>query len=123
MKHNKRKNQRGSALLITLGILSLTLILAMSFAFSARTTRQVAKISTDSVRAKLFTESATDRVIGAMRNAFKPSDPNDPTTFIYFPAEDDPSSLHLDTHSIQTNGTDQLVQKYVTIGSDNSAEV
>lgn len=63
----KLKNQRGSALLLTLGILSLVLIMAMSFAFSARTSRQVAKVNADQVKARLLAESALERVIAAMK--------------------------------------------------------
>lgn len=62
----KLKDQRGSALLLTLGILSLVLIMAMSFAFSARTTRQVAKINADQVKARLLAESGLERVLAAM---------------------------------------------------------
>lgn len=60
------EDQRGSALLLTLGILSLVLIMAMSFAFSARTTRQVAKINADLVKARLLAESGLERVLAAM---------------------------------------------------------
>ncbi|MGI5925234.1 MAG: hypothetical protein ACOX9E_14905 [Lentisphaeria bacterium] len=69
----KLKNQRGSALLLTLGILSLALIMAMSFAFSARTTRQVAKINADQVKARLLAESGLERVLAAMQYNWDPS--------------------------------------------------
>lgn len=72
MKRTKNlKNQRGSALLLTLGILSLVMIMAMSFAFSARTTRQVAKVNADQVKARLLAESALERVLAAMKHAYQ----------------------------------------------------
>ena len=57
MKKTGKRDEKGSALLLTLGILSLALILGMSFAFSARTSRQVAKVNADQVKAKLLAES------------------------------------------------------------------
>ena len=66
----KINNQRGSALLLTLGILSLVLILAMSFAFTARTNRQVAKVNADQVKARLLAESALERLMAAMRISY-----------------------------------------------------
>ena len=70
MNKKRQKNQRGSALLISLGILSLALILAMSFAFSARTSRQIAKVNADITRAALMVITAEDRILAAMKLAF-----------------------------------------------------
>lgn len=70
MKKRSDNNQRGSALLLTLGILSLVLILAMSFAFTARTNRQVARVNADQVKARLLAESGWQRVRAAMEWAF-----------------------------------------------------
>ena len=67
IRHNKEK---GSALLLTLGILSLVLILGMSFAFTARTNRQVSKVNADQVKAKLLAESGLARILGGMKNTF-----------------------------------------------------
>jgi hypothetical protein len=76
MKNKESENkQRGSALLLTLGILSLVLILAMSFAFTARTTRQVAKVNADQIKARLLAESALERVLAAMKHAYDEEDP------------------------------------------------
>jgi len=70
MKKRPDDNQRGSALLLTLGILSLVLILAMSFAFTARTNRQVAKVNADQVKARLLAESGWQRARAAMEWQF-----------------------------------------------------
>jgi hypothetical protein len=64
---NKLNSQRGSALLLTLGVLSLALILSMAFAFSSRTSRQVARVNADQVKARLLAESALERVIAALK--------------------------------------------------------
>ncbi len=67
MKKTGKRDEKGSALLLTLGILSLALILGMSFAFSARTSRQVAKVNADQVKAKLLAESCMERVFASMK--------------------------------------------------------
>jgi len=66
MNKKNNNNQRGSALLLTLGILSLALILAMSFAFSARTNRQVAMVNADQIKARLLAESGWQRLRASM---------------------------------------------------------
>lgn len=70
MKKRPNKKQRGSALLLTLGILSLVLIMAMSFAFTARTNRHVARVNADQVKARLLAESGWQRIRAAMEWAF-----------------------------------------------------
>ena len=70
MKKRSDNNQRGSALLLTLGILSLVLILAMSFAFTARTNRQVARVNADQVKARLLAESGWQRIRAEMERGF-----------------------------------------------------
>ncbi len=59
-------NQRGSALLLTLGVLSLALILAMAFAFSSRSSRLIAKVNADMIKAKLLAQSGLTRLTAAM---------------------------------------------------------
>ena len=59
-------NQRGSALLLTLGVLSLALILAMAFAFSSRSSRLIAKVNADMIKAKLLAQSGLTRLMAAM---------------------------------------------------------
>ncbi len=66
MKNIKKrfsKKERGSALLLTLGILSLALIMGMSFAFSARTSQKAAQVNSDQVKAKLLAESGLQRAM------------------------------------------------------------
>ena len=61
-------DERGSALLLTLGILSLALIVAMAFAFSARLNRQIAKVNADQTKARLLAESTLNLVVAALMN-------------------------------------------------------
>ncbi len=82
--------QEGSALLLTLGILSLVMLMAMSFAFSSRTTRHVAKVNADLTAASLHSETGVDRAVGLMDYMLarldaignNPIDP-DPTLALY----------------------------------------
>ena len=61
-----RQNERGSALLLVLGILSLGLVMGMSFVFTARTERHVAQANSSQMSAKLIAQSALNRVISDM---------------------------------------------------------
>ena len=95
IRHNKEK---GSALLLTLGILSLVLILAMSFAFTARTNRQVSKVNADQVKAKLLAESGLARILGGMKNTFNGK---------LYPASDaSVTAIPLYNHTVKTDETE-----------------
>ncbi len=59
-------DERGSALLLTLGILSLALIVGLAFAFSARLNRKIAKINADQSKARLLAESALNLAIATL---------------------------------------------------------
>lgn len=63
--------ERGSALLLTLGILSFVMMIALSFAFSARTGRTIAKSAADQVQVRLLAESALERIQAQMRAEWK----------------------------------------------------
>jgi len=63
----KPQDQRGIALLLTLGILSLLLVLAMSFAYSTRTERMAAGNNADLVKARLLAESGLERAMAILR--------------------------------------------------------
>ncbi|MBR4901661.1 MAG: hypothetical protein IKZ46_12045 [Victivallales bacterium] len=69
-----RQNERGSALLLVLGILSLVLVLGMSFVFTARTERQVAQANSSQMSAKLIAQSALNRVVSDMGYYFRDDD-------------------------------------------------
>ena len=69
-----RQNERGSALLLVLGILSLVLIMGMSFVFTARTERQVAQANSSQMSAKLIAQSALNRIISDMGYYFRDDD-------------------------------------------------
>ena len=78
------KDERGSALVLTLGILSLVLIMGMSFAFSSRTSRQVAKVNADQVKANLHGESGLDYALGVMQEGFlEETDSGDDVQVLY----------------------------------------
>lgn len=62
--------QRGVALMMTLGVLALLLIMAMSFAYTTRTERLAAGVNTDLVRARLLAESGLERAIGFIREQY-----------------------------------------------------
>lgn len=68
MKRTNTKKQRGSALLLTLGILSMALVMAMCFAFTARTSLQVAQVNSDITKARLMAECGLQRVMAIMYN-------------------------------------------------------
>jgi len=89
-KHNRNNGfgEKGSALLLTLGILSLVMLMAMSFAFSSRTTRHVAKVNADLTAASLHSETGVDRAVGLMYYMLDKLDAigntiNDPTLSLY----------------------------------------
>jgi hypothetical protein len=65
-----RVREQGVALMMTLGILSLILILAMSFAFTARTNRMLSQTNADMTRARLLSKSALERVIADLGYTF-----------------------------------------------------
>lgn len=65
MQKNKAEEQ-GMALIVTLGILSMLLVLALAFASSARTERKAAAANANSTVARLLAESGVKRVIALM---------------------------------------------------------
>ena len=69
-----RQNERGSALLLVLGILSLVMIMGMSFVFTARTERHVAQANSSQMSAKLIAQSALNRIISDMGYYFRDDD-------------------------------------------------
>lgn len=122
MKKNRSKKQKGSALLLTLGILSLALIMGMSFAYSARTNRQVAKVNADLIKSRLLAESCLNRVLASMKLKFADGDDFEiDSNTIFYPAEESSSTdvLGLNNKTIEHDG---FVQHYATLGSDKSAE-
>ena len=71
-----RESERGVALLLTLGVLSLLLILAMSFAYQARTERMAAAVGADVTKSRLLCESGLERVLAFLYHRY-----NFPTSF------------------------------------------
>ncbi len=69
LKNNSRaSDERGIALLFTLGILSLLLILAVAFATSSITQRKIASNNSDATYAKMLAESVLHKVVGVLQN-------------------------------------------------------
>ena len=69
-----RQNERGSALLLVLGILSLVMVMGMSFVFTARTERHVAQANSSQMSAKLIAQSALNRIVSDMGYYFRDDD-------------------------------------------------
>ena len=57
-KIQHKKTERGSAILMTLGVLSIVMVIAMLFAATARNARTIAVAGVDDVRAAMTSESA-----------------------------------------------------------------
>ncbi|MBN2450508.1 MAG: hypothetical protein JXR77_08960 [Lentisphaeria bacterium] len=66
----QNRSQRGVALMMTLGVLALLLIMAMSFAYTSKTDRMAAGINADLLQARLMCESGLSRVIAAMKYSY-----------------------------------------------------
>ncbi len=62
----KRKYQRGIALMLTMGMLSLILIMAMSFSYQATTDRMAAGNNADLTRARMLCESTLERLLAGL---------------------------------------------------------
>ena len=62
------REERGIALIMTLGVLSMLLILALAFASSVRTERKAASAGADIVQARLLAESAVNRIAALAQN-------------------------------------------------------
>jgi hypothetical protein len=74
MNSHIRKNEKGIALLFTLGILSVLLVIALAFATSSITERKAAANNAELTSARLLAESAIQRAIAALRY-YDASDP------------------------------------------------
>ncbi len=74
--------RRGVALLLSLGILALMLVLAMSFAYTARTERLAAENHASLIKARLLCRSGLERALASLKFAYDNTDlPRD-----YYPA-------------------------------------
>jgi hypothetical protein len=62
-------NERGSALLMTLGVLLLMLIIGLGFMFSARIERDIASNQADATRAEFTSESGLQRGLAILEKA------------------------------------------------------
>lgn len=78
-------DQRGVALLLTLGVLSLLLILGMSFAIMARNDRAAASVYSDLTKARLLADSGLERAMAALSHNY-PSDDLQSTPGDVYPA-------------------------------------
>ncbi|MFA6816923.1 MAG: hypothetical protein WCS73_11580, partial [Lentisphaeria bacterium] len=67
MLYKKLDKESGSALLLTLGVLSLALVMAMAFAFSSRSDRKIAEVNADSVKSKLLAESYENHAVAVLQ--------------------------------------------------------
>jgi len=68
MKQNRKYNdEKGIALLFTLGILSLLLVLALTFATTTSIDRKAAEVNNDIISARFLADSALERISGTFR--------------------------------------------------------
>jgi hypothetical protein len=74
---SRRRGERGVALLMTLGVVALILVLAMSFSFTSRTDRMAAANNSDTTKARLFADSGLERVLALMKYHYTGSHPQD----------------------------------------------
>lgn len=70
-----RGNDRGSALLMTLGILLLMMVIGLGFMFSAMVDRDVAHCQADGIQAKLNSDSGIQRGMAILQKAAVASSP------------------------------------------------
>lgn len=120
-----QKRESGSALLMTLGVLSLLLIMAMAFAFTSRTERQVARSNSDQARALMLADSALDRVVAGMKYNFFNWSGTTPTSINYYLSVDSPSGFQFNVPtSFVADGTqgDSRTAFLVSNGGWNSTE-
>ena len=88
-KSVNKKEERGIALIMTLGILSMLLVLALAFASNARTTRKIASSNANITQARLIAEAGLDRVLAIAKiTGNNPAgttsvNPDGPTAFNY----------------------------------------
>ncbi|MCK5806102.1 MAG: hypothetical protein KAI66_24935, partial [Lentisphaeria bacterium] len=86
MKHQAdRKKEKGIALLLTLGIMALLLISAMSFSFQALTDRMAAANNANATRARLLARGGLERAIGALKFRCDGGESPDPLTAMSYP--------------------------------------
>ena len=73
----RRSKQRGVALIMTLGILALLLIMAMSFSYTSKTNEIAAGINADIMQARLMCESGVSRLLAAMKTTLDSANPDE----------------------------------------------
>ena len=64
---NANKEEKGIALILTLGVLAIIIVLAMGFVASSITSQKAAVYENNATTARLLADSAIQRAIGAMR--------------------------------------------------------
>ncbi len=69
-----KKTERGSAILMTLGVLSIVMVIAMLFAATARNARTIAVAGADDVRASIISESAEAFALSMLQEMTQTSD-------------------------------------------------
>ena len=66
----QQKKEKGIAILMSLGVLSLVLVLAMGYAYSSQGGLQLSNVNNDMSRANLLAEAAVQRCIGFLQHNF-----------------------------------------------------
>lgn len=107
-------NRRGVALLLCLGVLSLLMMMVLSFSYSAINNQASAQLQASLVRARLQAESTVQTVYADLSLEF--SDPDDPRNIFPATKPGDTSHCGLITASPAWNGR----YYWISTGSDHS---
>lgn len=127
-KDNFQQNsdsERGSALLLSLGILALVLILAMSFAYSANTRLRVAKSQGGTTDARVLADQAVQQVMSDMIHLFDKTETasgGERTTSLYPPVTME-SSKNDDVSSDTDYNQNMLLFQKFTRTSDKAIQM
>ncbi len=97
------KEEKGIAIIMTLGILAILLVVALSFAASARTTMKAASANANVIAARLIAESAAARVVALMGN-YDMSQLNNGIAYTHTPSADTNGGTYDWTYHLRTVG-------------------
>jgi hypothetical protein len=105
-----RQGEQGVALLMTLGVVALILVLAMSFSFTSRTDRMAAINNADTTKARLLAESGLERVLAGLKLNYDGTNAGDT-----YPATESGFSVINNRHiSLSSGSTDTVTDELVT---------
>jgi len=113
--------ERGIALLLTLGVLSMLLMLGLSLTVGVRAERAAAAANADMVRARIIAESGLERGLAILQNEFRYN--MYPGTDFYAPDSDSDWSGRLYLASINGADTNGITDALSAALNDNESLV